>query len=165
MPDPLEQLKQHATEIRSLRGILYLLDWDQLTMMPPAGSHHRGEHMALLARLAHERLVDPEVGRLLERLESVEPSLDPDSDDAGLIRLMRWEHRKAVRVPAALQAEMARVAAEANGVWKEAKASSNFELFLPSLERIFELRRRYIDCFEPTGEPYDVLLDEYEPGV
>ena len=28
-----------------------------------------------------------------------------------------------------------------------------------------ELRRRYIECFEPTGEPYDVLLDDYEQGT
>jgi carboxypeptidase Taq len=165
VPDALEQLKQRAAEIRSLRAIANLLDWDQLTIMPPAGAHHRGEHMALILRLAHQRLIDPEVGRLLDELGPVAGSLDPDSDDAGLVRLMRWEYDKAVRVPAELQAEMARAAAEANGIWKEAKATSNFELFLPSLEHIFELRRRYIGCFDPVGEPYDVLLDDYEPGL
>jgi carboxypeptidase Taq len=165
MPDSLERLKQHAAEIRSLRAISYLLDWDQLTIMPPAGAHHRAEHTALILRLAHERLIDPEVGRLLDRVEGTESSLDPDSDDAGLLRVLRWEREKAVRVPSELQAELAHTTAEANGVWREAKATSNFQLFLPTLERIFELKQRYIACFGPQDEPYDVLLDDYEPGL
>jgi carboxypeptidase Taq len=60
---------------------------------------------------------------------------------------------------------MARASAEANPVWMEAKATSNFELFLEPLERNVELRRRYVDCFEPGGEPYDILLDDFEPEV
>ena len=43
---------------------------------------------------------------------------------------------------------MARASAEARPVWLEAKATSNFELFLPVLERNVELRRRYVDCFD-----------------
>src|SRR5436305_1932294 len=116
MPDALEQLKRHATDIRSLRAISYLLDWDQLTVMPRAGAHHRADHLALILRLAHERLIDPEVGRLLDRIEETESSLDPDSDDAGLLRVLRWEREKAVRVPSELQAELAHASAEANGV-------------------------------------------------
>jgi len=27
-----------------------------------------------------------------------------------------------------------------------------------------ELKHRYVDCFDPADEPYDVLLDDYEPG-
>jgi carboxypeptidase Taq len=48
-------------------------------------------------------------------------------------------------------------------VWLEARAASSFELLRPALERTLELRRRYVECFEPRDEPYDVLLDDYEP--
>ena len=58
---------------------------------------------------------------------------------------------------------MARAAAESAPIWLEAKMTSNFELFLPALERAVELRRRYIACFDPTDEPYDILLDDFEP--
>ena len=33
------------------------------------------------------------------------------------------------------------------------------------MERNVELRRQYIDCFGPQEEPYDVLLDDYEPEM
>ena len=49
-------------------------------------------------------------------------------------------------------------------MWVEARRNSDFELFRPFLERNVELRRRYADCFE-VDEPYDALLDDFEPGM
>src|SRR5258708_39215825 len=120
--------------------MMSLLAWDQRTMMPPGGGRHRADHISLLARLAHQAIADPEIGRLLDEVEPVERSLDPDSDDAGLIRLARRDYTKAVRVPAELRMEMARAASEADPVWREAKETSKFGLFLPLLERNVELR-------------------------
>jgi len=31
------------------------------------------------------------------------------------------------------------------------------------MERTVELRRRYVDCFDGVEEPYDILLDDFEP--
>src|SRR5437879_3716321 len=141
MADALEQLTSRLADIQALEALSWLLDWDQRTTMPPAGGTHRADHAALVQRLAHERLIDPEVGRLLEELAPVEASLDPDSIDASMIRVARRDYDKAVRVPAALREEMARAQAESVPIWLEAKATSNFELFLPVLERNVELRK------------------------
>jgi carboxypeptidase Taq len=165
MSDSLERLKIRLADQHSLEDLTSLLAWDQRTMMPPAGGRHRADHMALLQRLSHELFTDPEVGRLLDELAPLEASLDPDSDDAALIRVARRDYKKAVRVPSELRAEMTRAASEAAPVWLQAKATSDFELFLPLLERNVELRRRYIACFEPQDEPYDILLDDFEPEM
>ena len=165
MPDALERLKTRLAEQHSLDELTSLLAWDQRTIMPPAGGRHRADHMALLQRLSHELFTDPEVGRLLDDLSPLQASLDPDSDDAALLRVARRDYEKAVRVPAELRAEMTRAASEAAPVWVKAKATSDFELFLPLLERNIELRRRYIACFEPQDEPYDILLDDFEPEM
>jgi carboxypeptidase Taq len=163
--DAFDQLKARLAKGKSLEAIAYFLGWDQRTMMPAAGAHHRADHISLVSLLGHETMTDPEIGRLLDELEPLEASLDPDSDDAGTLRLARRDYAKASRVPAELRAEMSRAASEANAVWMEAKATSNFELFLPLLERNVELRRRYIACFEPRDEPYDILLDDFEPEM
>ena len=68
-------------------------------------------------------------------------------------------------MPAELAAEMTRAAAEAHDVWAKAREENDFALFLPHLEHAVELKRRYIDCFEGYDEPYDVLLDDFEPGM
>jgi carboxypeptidase Taq len=161
MADALDQLKSRLTDLQSLNALQWLLQWDQQVMMPPAGAHHRADHQSLLQRLAHEGLVDPELGRLLDEAGD----LDPETDDGALVRLARRDYTKAVRVPTELAGEMARAAAESQQIWREAKATSNFELFLPVLERQVELRRRYIECIDPDGEPYDVLLDDFEPEM
>ena len=148
MADAVGQLKTRLADLHGLQDIAYLLVWDQRTMMPPAGTGHRAQHIALLQRLAHEKLTDPEIGRLLDELASFGDSLDPESDDAGLLRLARRMYDKAVQVPVELRSEMAIASAEANPVWIEAKATSNFDLFLGPLERNVELGRRYIECFE-----------------
>jgi carboxypeptidase Taq len=159
------QLEERLGTVTDLARISRVLGWDQQTVMPPAGFRHRADHLSTLSRLAHELLTDSETGRLLDELRATEELLDPDSDDAALIRMTRRDYEKAVRVPTDLRAEMARAAAEAWPVWVEAKAESSFEKFLPALERTVELRRRYVECFEGVAEPYDVLLDDFEPGT
>ena len=165
MADALDRLNSRLADYSSLDALAYLLAWDQRTVMPPGGTGHRSEHLALVERLAHEKLTDPEIGKLLEELEPREASLDPDSWEAATIRVARRDYLKAVQVPSELRGEMARAASESAPVWIEAKATSNFELFLPVLERNLELRHRYVECFGSQDEPYDVLLDDFEPEM
>ena len=164
MADALEQLRERLGKVNDLGKVTRLLSWDQQTMMPLAGTAHRADHMATLQRLAHELFTDPAVGRLLEELQPLEESLDPDSDDAALIAVTRRDYEKAVNVPASLRAEITRAAAEARPVWVKAKTESDFRSFLPALERIVELKLEYVDCVaDGAAERYDVLLDDYEP--
>jgi carboxypeptidase Taq len=163
-PAGWQSLEARMRELADLWRTSALLSWDQQTMMPPAGTAHRADQFATLLRLMHERFTDPAVGVFLEDLRPVEESLDPDSDDATLIALVRRDYEKAVNVPASLRAEMARASAEARPVWVKAKAESDFASFLPSLERIVELKLQYVDCVaDGAAERYDVLLDDYEP--
>src|SRR3954451_18578333 len=101
---PLDELKARSTELVRLQHIGSLLFLDQRVFMPPAAARHRGEHMAFVEQRAHELLVSPETERLLRELEPVEASLDPDSFDAGLIRLMRRRYEKQANVPVELSA-------------------------------------------------------------
>ena len=163
MADALTRLKERLAKVTDVERIARVLSWDQQTMMPPAGWQHRGEHLATLRRISHELLTDKETGRLLDEVEGFEGSLDPDSDDAALIRVARRDYEKASRVPTDLRAEMTRAAAEARTIWVKARAASDFESFRPALERNFELRQRYVECFGDVEEPYDILLDDFEP--
>src|ERR671925_672701 len=73
-----------------------------------------------------------------------------------------WE--KARRVSAELRAEITRETSIAEHAWEEARRASDFRAFLPHLERVTSLARRYLECFE-FDHPYDPLLDDYEPGM
>ena len=160
----LARLRVVAGEIHDLERTASLLAWDQETMLPPDGGAARAEQRATVGRVVHERLVSDELGRLLEELRSEEEALPDDSDDAGLIRYLRREHEKARRVPTELRAELSRAGALGLGAWLQARERRDFEVLRPHLERQLELKRRYIECFAPYDDAYDVLLDDYEQG-
>src|SRR5688500_11318185 len=165
MNERFDELKTRLAAVHDLRRTLEMLFWDQTVMMPPGGGPVRGAQLTTLDRIAHERFISPEIGSLLDELASYEDGLDYDSDDASLIRTTRRDWEKARRVPAELAAEMVGAGAEAHDVWAKAREENDYATFLPHLERALDLKRRYIDCFEGYDEPYDVLLDDYEPGM
>jgi carboxypeptidase Taq len=47
----------------------------------------------------------------------------------------------------------------------EAKTKSEFAIFQPHLEKVVDLSREYVTFFPPADHPYDILLDDYEPGM
>jgi carboxypeptidase Taq len=164
--DPkLDQLKRLLGENDDLRKAATLLFWDQRVMMPPGGSEARADALATVSRLTHERFVDPEMGNLLEDLKGLEETLDYESDDACLIRVTRRDFEKAVRVPPELTGEIRRASALAVADWGAAKANADYDAMRPHLEKHLELKHRYVECFDTPEETYDVLLDDFEPGM
>jgi carboxypeptidase Taq len=158
-----DRLRARLAEVYDLTKAATLLVWDQRVMMPPGGAESRAEALGTVSRLAQERFIDDEVGRLLEELRGLEESSDYDSFEASLIRTTRREYEKATRVPPELVGEVRRASALGLAAWGPAKEQSDFELLRPHLETQLELRHRYVDCFPPADETYDVLLDDYEP--
>ncbi|HTX30653.1 MAG TPA: carboxypeptidase M32 [Solirubrobacteraceae bacterium] len=165
MTEPLTRLQTRLAEITDLSYVSHLLEWDQQTMMPPGGGLGRAEALATIRRLSHERFTDPETGSWLDEAQNSLDGSPFDSDAASLVRVARRRWEKALRVPSALAAEQARAASLGQEAWIKARADSDFAAFAPYLERNLELARRYVDCFEDFDCAYDVLLDDYEPGV
>jgi carboxypeptidase Taq len=161
-----DELRLRLAEVVDLGKAATLLDWDQQVMMPRGGGPARAEQRATLRRVIHEKFTSREIGRLLEQLEPFEAEHDYDSFEASMIRVTRRDWEKARKVPAELRAEMSRAAALAIPVWVDARERNDFAAFLPVLREIFELRRRYVACFDGDyAEPYDALLDDYERGM
>src|SRR3989337_789641 len=100
----MQELKRLLGEIKDLQSAAAVLEWDQATLMPPGGAAARARQLATLTRLAHEKLTDPALGKLLEELRPYESDLPYDSDEAGLIRVARYDFERAIRVPASFLA-------------------------------------------------------------
>jgi len=159
------ELRRRLGEIEDLRQCCEILFWDQTVMMPPAGASVRAEQLTTLQTLAHDLFTSAELGDLLERLRPYEDGLDPDSDEASVIRVTRRDWEKSSRVPSELAAEQTKLSSEAQEAWVRARQDSDYASFKPWLDRTLELKCRYIACFEPYDDPYDPLLDDHEPGV
>jgi carboxypeptidase Taq len=161
----LQQLKTILAEISDLKNAAALLGWDQQTYMPPAGAEARGNQLATLGRLAHERFTSPEVGALIDELKPYAAGLDPDSDEARLIKITARNYDKATRIPSKHVVEFAKATTLGQQAWMEARQKSDFSSFQPHLEKIVALRQEYASFFPNFDHPYDALLDDFEPGM
>ncbi len=150
------RLSERLGELSDLNHAGHVLAWDQQVMMPPAGGPARGEAMATITRLHHDRLVAPELGVLLEAAVAQHPLI---------ARAVRRDHDVARRVPGELTAQMSRAGSAGYAAWLQAREDNDYATFEPALRRNIELARRYSECFPEAEHPYDPLLDRYEPGT
>ncbi len=159
------ELKHRLAEYWDLIKVSSLLGWDQRTQMPKNGSAVRAEQLATVGRLAHEKFIDPAVGKLIDVVTPWAEGQPYESDEAALVRWARREYDKARRVPPELEAEMTRAASLGEDAWVEARKKSDFSIFLPFLAKNVDLKFKYVECFDEPEHVYDVLLDDYEPGM
>lgn len=156
--DRMIAIRREASDISSAAA---LLSWDQETLMPKKGAPARGRQLATLSGLAHTRFTSPEMGEAIRGAEGEGP-VGPALVN---LREIRRSYQRLIRVPVELVREMAETEAEAKERWREARANNDFPRFSPLLHRSIELRKRYAEAVGYEHEPYDALLDEYEPGM
>lgn len=165
MQEKMDRLKGLLAEVSDLHAASSVMGWDQLVNMPEGAAEDRGEQIATLERIIHIKSTSDEIGKLLEDLAVDLKGLDPDSDDARLLKVTRREFDKATKVTPEFVGEFARASTVAQSVWEKAKPKSDFKSFQPYLERLIDLRRQYADFFKPWEHVYDPLLDDFEPGM
>ncbi len=163
--DDLKRLKSLAAEIADIQAAIALLGWDQQTYMPSGGAEDRGDALSTLSNLAHQKITSPEMGQLLEDLRSQQDEMDPDSNDARLIKVTRRDYEKRVKVSSEWVKEFAKATTMAHSAWEEARKKSDFSIFQSHLENIVRLRRDYSSFFAPYDHVYDPQLDDFEPGM
>ncbi len=165
LPPQLTELKVRLHEINDLEMAAALLNWDQTTYMPPGGAAARGRQLATLARIAHEKQIDPALGRLLDDLRAYEDSLSPDAPDAALIRVARRDYERLSRIPAEFTAELYQHVAASYDTWSRARPANDYTAVAPFLERTLDLSRRFADFFPGYEHIADPLIDLADYGM
>ncbi len=151
-----------AGTLSDLGGIGGLMGWDRETLMPPAGGEGRARQMGTLAALRHRELVRPDAG---EALAALEDSPDLDDDGRALVRLASRDQQRALRVPEDLVRELSEACSRCVGAWTAARADDDFAAYAGPLTTVVALKRREAEAVGVGDEPYDALLEEFEPGA
>ncbi|MFQ5508930.1 MAG: carboxypeptidase M32 [Leptospirillia bacterium] len=165
MEKDLARLRAHLAEITDLTAASHMLMWDQATFMPPGGGAARGRQLTTLGTLSHGRATDPALGRLLDTLEARIGELDPDGDDAALIREARRDFDRATRLPEDFVSRFSAHTAQSYAAWENAREANDFRAALPELERGVELSREFAGYYPEAAHPADALIEESDPGM
>ncbi len=164
MPDtPYDAFIERVKEFQNMRAVEALLEWDHETYMPKGAAADRANQLAVIAGVAHEKLTADELGSLLIELE--QEDFGDDFAAATNVREIRREYDRAVKLPKSLVQDIARATTLARAAWGQARQESDFSKFAPHLERLLDLKRRVADLIGWTTEPFDALMDEFEPGA
>jgi carboxypeptidase Taq len=167
MPPPsatFAAVRDHARRGALLATIDAAIGWDERTMMPLAAGVWRAEQAAELAAVVHRHRTDPTQGARLAELAASPLATEGTAEERATIRLLREDYEKQARLPPRLVEELARVTVEAQQAWSLARSASDWPALRPWLEKVFALKREQAACQRPDLDPYDALLDDYEPG-
>jgi carboxypeptidase Taq len=158
-----EEVCNHARRTAMLMSISALLEWDDRVYIPVAGGEYRAEECTYLAGMMHERWIDPKFGESLAALAECPLAADPASDSAVVIRRLKRQRDKKIKLPQRLVEELARTASLGQQTWQEARKQNDFARFRPLLEKTIELKKEQAEALGYPDCPYDALLDDFEP--
>ena len=161
----ISELLRRMHEIEDLSALVALAEWDQNTEMPEGAGEVRGDQMATLQGVLHERWTSEHLARLLDQLESSGEQASLTDADKGLVRETRRAYDQATKLPRALVEELARTQAGSFESWRKARANNDFASFAPWLNRTIGLQREVADRLGYVEARYDALLDQFEPGM
>jgi carboxypeptidase Taq len=164
LQDAYEWLRQHSLETSHFDSIGHLLGWDQRTQIPPKGHEHRHAQFAMLAKWLHQRETDPRIAEMLAVVEGSELVRDPLSVEAVNVREWRRDYDRATKIPQDLAVALAQASSEGETAWEQTRPDSDWKTFRPYLSRLVDLKRQEAEALGFQQEPYDALLDDYEPG-
>ncbi|WP_342663810.1 carboxypeptidase M32 [Alicyclobacillus contaminans] len=144
---------------------LELLEWDLRTGAPKRGVPLRAEAIGTLSGEIFDRVTSDQMAEYLQELSdpSVYPTLTPVLQAS--VQEMKRQADWIRKIPRSRYKQYVTLTREAESVWEDAKQDDDFARFQPYLERIVDMNIEFAGYRGGEGNPYDALLDHYEPGV
>ena len=140
-----------------------LIYYDGVTAAPKKTSENRAHTLGILSEEQYRLATGEETAALLEYLDAHREELD--LREKRMVFLLLKDIRQMRKIPMDEFVAYQMLLVEADDVWHTAKETSDFALFEPVLERIFETNIRFAGYCAPDKSPYDYWLNEYEEGA
>jgi carboxypeptidase Taq len=148
--------------LSDLDGMDQLLEWDQETAMPAAGTEGRSRLFGTVALLLHRELVRPDMEETLAQL-AADPDLD--ADRRAMVRLAARERARATAIPEDLARVERELESRCTAAWRDAREADDLAPFATAFAPLLDVKREIAGMLADGGEPYDALLDRFEPGA
>ena len=137
--------------------------------MPTGEAAARADQRSLIRSLAHGRVTGSDFRHSLGQFVELESGqVTRNNLQLHEIRMleMTWrDWRHDVSIPVEFIRDLALLTSKAQQVWEQAREKSDFALFAPYLEKIVVMKRQEAEYLGYQDEPYDALIDIFEPGM
>lgn len=158
------EFRNYLKEISLLNEVNALLGWDQLTGMPKDSTSFRSELNSYIAGKSFELMISDKLVSFLDYFAKHEDEL---SDDGKLIyQEVKRRYDLNNKIPVDKFTAYVKTVAQADDAWHAGRDAKDFKPFQNSLEDIVNHLREFIPLWRKNEKtPYDVLLNQYEPGM
>jgi len=162
-PELFQKLQEQLKKSSKFGHAASLLAWDHKTYMPPRGADGRAEMIAAVETECFKIFTSDASGKMFDDLAPQSGELNPQQ--RMFFERARAMYQRQKKIPADFFESFSLVKSKSQTVWVEAKQTSNFKLFRPHLEEIYNYVRQLAEFFGYQDSPYDALLPDYEPGM
>ena len=156
----LAAYEKQAFAYNHASGVLY---YDGATVAPKGSADVRADTLGELSRMSYILTTAPETVEMLQTLVQARDRLDPVT--ARKVSELWRDYEQTHRIPQEEFVAYQQLVSKADAVWHEAKERSDYALFEPYLQRIFDSCRRLAGYRQPEKDPYDAQLDQFERGL
>lgn len=159
----VERYREHLQKLRAYEHAMGLISYDMNTIMPKGAGAIVGETLGVLSEAEYEMYTSPDVDAMEQEILAHRDEVDPI-----LVRVAERAQEERARVACIPQKEYVQYTIDqttADQVWHEAKLKSDFQMFLPHLEKLIESKKRFARYYKLDAPVYDTMLDEYEKGL
>ncbi len=163
-----KKLLTRTKDLIVLSSAQSVIQWDMETMMPPKAVEQRSQQLALLSRISHKMSTAPEIGKLLNAILTNPQYAAFGEVEKRNVYLIKKSYDEQTQLPEKLVAETAKQQAITINTWKKAKATKNYALLKPELQKLVNLNRKTAEILmkvKATATPYDALIDIFEPKM
>ncbi|MBI1862777.1 carboxypeptidase M32 [Candidatus Microgenomates bacterium] len=157
----LKKILEKYKEIYILGEIPALLGWDQNTYMPQAAAENRALQITAIEEIITNKWNNAELRSLIESLDDTVLN----EVESAAIRNIRRVTKYYFKVPKKTILHAAGVYSKAFSAWQVAKQNDDFASFAPHLTEVVALKKEIAGYLGTQKNPYDALLDLYEPGL
>ena len=163
LDEAIKSLMALQAKLAAYGHAMGLLFYDGATTAPKGTAANRGQTMSILSEEHYKLTTGGETVALLEFLDAHKSELNEKQQ--RMVFLLIKDIRSMQKIPMDEYVAYQQLLVEADDVWHRAKETSDFALFEPVLEKIFETNIRFAHYCASEKDPYDYWLSEYEDGL
>ena len=157
-----QQFLDYVKKMMAYNEAIGLMYWDMRTGAPKQGMEQRSEVIGMISSEVFRMSTSEEMAAYIAKLSGRE---NLSEVTLKTLEECKKDYDRNKKIPAEEYTEYVILQSKAESIWEDAKASSDFEMFQPYLEKLVEMNKRFISYWGYEGNKYNTLLDMYEPGV
>ena len=157
------QLMALQDKLSAYEHALSMINYDGDTTAPSGTAANRAHAMGILMEEVYKLSTCDETVALLEDLDAHKDELTEKQQ--RMVHLMLKDLREMQKIPMDEYVGFETLLVEAGDVWHKAKEESDFAMFEPYLQKIFDTQKKFAGYCSPGTDPYDYLLDKFEEGL